>query len=431
MPLAVRLRQIQEWSLILFAATFAIGQALGEIALVVGLLAWTGRCVLERKVPVVLKHPLAPFLLLWFIVALCSMVNSVDVLTSLKGLQKLLKYFGLYALVLDTTQSPVALQRVLRGAFIGMALILVDGYWQASFGRDLFYGNPPAYAFGTVRRITATFGHPADLAIYLVSLMPVVLALGLVAVRWVRVQWMVCVVCAIAMMLLAQTRGGFLGRMCALLFLSYWMRRWLPATLAVAAVVFQAMIVPPEVKAWAATMPDLLHRLTEPERLMYWQVAINMIRAHPFIGIGVNTFAKAYSIYRVTGDHFAQVGPYAHNQYLQMAAELGLIGLAIFLAFLGRLFLLIMPQLKAQDVSKHGVLSKGLAAGLIGYLVFGLLESSLFYGRGSLMFWLLVGLLTSVGTVHHDLRNDEQAAKAKRMSSQMATARHGLHARPA
>ena len=46
MPLAVRLRQIQEWSLILFAATFGLGKALGEITLVVGLLQ-------ERRMP----HP--------------------------------------------------------------------------------------------------------------------------------------------------------------------------------------------------------------------------------------------------------------------------------------------------------------------------------------------------------------------------------------
>ena len=122
-----------------------------------------------------------------------------------------------------------------------------------------------------------------------------------------------------------------------------------------------------------------------------------MIRAHPIIGVGINTFVKAYALYCRPGNHFTGLGPYAHNMYLHQAAEFGLVGLGALLAFLGRLgWLLAWRSTSARSLEPSAALMcAGLGAGLCGYLVVGCFESSLFYARGSMIFWFLAGLIVA------------------------------------
>ena len=378
-----------------FAVGLPIGKLLAEASLVIGLLAWGVRMVLERRRPLIPNSPLNLLLLLWFITALCSMSNSIDAAASLKGLWKLLKCFALFVLIVETVDSRESLRRVVGGCLLGLSLLVADGLWQAVFGRDLVYGKAP-HVFGGATRIIATFDHPANLAIHLVSLCPLALACGLLGPRRWRLPLVGLTVLTTVMVLLSLTRGGLLGFVGSMAMLAYWLRRWAPAALGALAAWIQAATVPPAVKAWSDTMPTVLEKLTQPERLMYWQAAVNMVKAHPVIGVGVNTFVKAYPSYRIPGDKYGEVGPYAHNQYLHITAELGFAGLAIFLVLVGKLLLAIRRTVERRATAPdEAVVSAGLGAGLVGYLIIGGLESSLFYGRGSMTFWMLAGLIVA------------------------------------
>ena len=104
--------------------------------------------------------------------------------------------------------------------------------------------------------------------------------------------------------------------------------------------------------------------------------------------------------YRMVGDRFSEGGPYAHNQYLHVTAELGIAGLSVFLAFLIGVFGILRRQMvQRQLISYERAISAGLGASLVGYLLIGCFESSLYYGRGLMTFWLLVGLIMAVGAI--------------------------------
>ncbi len=70
-------------------------------------------------------------------------------------------------------------------------------------------------------------------------------------------------------------------------------------------------------------------------RMFFWQNTVQLIRERPILGWGTGGFEKAYS-QRIAG----QVGPGKtvtgdpHNQFMKIAAEQGLLGLAVFLGFL-------------------------------------------------------------------------------------------------
>ena len=67
------------------------------------------------------------------------------------------------------------------------------------------------------------------------------------------------------------------------------------------------------------------------ERIAHWQAAINMARDKPFLGVGLGNYEIAYDTYRLI--NWSDPLGHAHNLYLNMLAETGLIGLCVYLAF--------------------------------------------------------------------------------------------------
>lgn len=67
------------------------------------------------------------------------------------------------------------------------------------------------------------------------------------------------------------------------------------------------------------------------ERLAHWQAALEMARYHP-LGVGIGGYEHAYAKYRLM--NWKDPLGHAHNIYLNMFAELGLLGLIAYAAFL-------------------------------------------------------------------------------------------------
>jgi O-antigen ligase len=131
------------------------------------------------------------------------------------------------------------------------------------------------------------------------------------------------------------------------------------------------------------------------DRIAIYRNTLNMVKAHPFIGVGANTFMKNYRFYKESPEYRNVVTIdyiYAHNNFLHMAGELGLTGLAVFFWLLYALFkqgFSIYSRLK-NDYLK--VISLSAMASFAAFLVNGLTESSLYYSRVAPLFWYLAGL---------------------------------------
>jgi len=66
------------------------------------------------------------------------------------------------------------------------------------------------------------------------------------------------------------------------------------------------------------------------QRVVLFSSAINVIREHWLLGTGAGSFASEYGHYRTAGGYYAL---HAHNTALQIWAELGLVGIFLFLTF--------------------------------------------------------------------------------------------------
>lgn len=94
------------------------------------------------------------------------------------------------------------------------------------------------------------------------------------------------------------------------------------------------------------------------ERLAFWQTAVAMAGAHPWLGVGLGNYPAAYPAYALLNWPLP-IG-HAHNIYLNMLAEVGALGLAAYLLFWAGIAALTLRALRVNDGWR-----RGLALGLL------------------------------------------------------------------
>jgi putative inorganic carbon (HCO3(-)) transporter len=97
------------------------------------------------------------------------------------------------------------------------------------------------------------------------------------------------------------------------------------------------------------------------ERLAHWQAALEMWRANFWTGVGFGDYEPAYPDYALINWPIA-LG-HAHNYYLNLAAETGLIGLLAYLILWAAVF---WYTWRATRRAAPGSWRRGLAIGLLG-----------------------------------------------------------------
>jgi len=135
-------------------------------------------------------------------------------------------------------------------------------------------------------------------------------------------------------------------------------------------------------------------------RIMIWLETLLIWMRHPWLGVGLGQ----YNLHQLEAQHrFFALGDWtrdfhqnaafvldAHNQYLQILAEQGLLGLGLFL------FLVYLIMRSAGRRVGHDPLSRGLAVAWLGQLVLFLWNAPLFYCPVLVLFWTTAGLLAPV-----------------------------------
>ncbi|OGI25603.1 MAG: hypothetical protein A3J76_06015 [Candidatus Moranbacteria bacterium RBG_13_45_13] len=115
------------------------------------------------------------------------------------------------------------------------------------------------------------------------------------------------------------------------------------------------------------------------ERYKNWVQAVELARDYPLGGVGLGNYARA--IDPASQDRSSV---YAHNLFLDIAAETGIINAAVF-------FLLIAVSVWRNVRSKH-MLNLGLAAGLIGFLAHSIFDTALYSPQVLTMLLVIIAL---------------------------------------
>jgi O-Antigen ligase len=122
--------------------------------------------------------------------------------------------------------------------------------------------------------------------------------------------------------------------------------------------------------------------------------SLRMIGTHPLFGIGIGRYYQSSGSYMPPRLRQIYSMENAHNNFLQVAAELGIVGLALFLWPLGTA---LRRNWKAIQARPNEGMPGALFAGLIGFLVTALVGHPLLVPEVAYPFWIMLGVAAGIG----------------------------------
>ena len=400
-----------------------------------GLSKWPNMFVnIFRPVSHFLTLPVIVFFYATFLSVLASQVPFL----SWKGfIGKTIESLILFFCVTECVNTRRRLNGFLGIFTISALVISIDGIWQYFFKKDFIFGN----AFSLDGRIMACFGHPNDFGAYLLILVAIFVALmswawshrresksqpdlciagmtrfvivGVAAIftgialgwtfsrgAWIgfgaamfligilnRKEWYIPFICFVLFFGVFATQMNSHRNVSFItddLFKDSYTR---VARLKTA----DPQVIKTKAQLFWEDLSAILSRFNGTGRYLFWSEASNVAMAAPVFGTGLNTYSEVAPRYNSNWS-----GYYPHNCYLQMLAEIGIVGLASFFWVVFVLFRNGFSSLKQMPQGFYRALGTGLLAGLIGFLLHSALDTNLYSTRLANLMWISMGLFVSV-----------------------------------
>jgi len=344
-----------------------------------------------------LNGPIAFFLF----ACLVSLWGSFHPEQSTRGfLTKTLEWFIVYFLAVEVFTQKKHITTVLVILSITSLATAFDGIIQYYVtGRDIFMGRiipreDPIARSGA----TAAFKHANILGAYLTFVIPLMLAaVFCFSKRYMKFLAGFTVVMSLWLLLITFSRGAWLAVMGGSL-LSLWMvqrKIFFAGASVFLIIIFSGFIfLSPQTKSTLrVTTENLSNSLSY--RLGLWEDSWKMIQDKPAFGHGLNTFMPLFQEYRRKYLDKFDFGPtYAHNSFIQLTVETGLVGLAGFMWILLRLFKNVIAQItQIRHNNPSKILLTSLIAGVFGFLIQSGVDTNFYSLQPSVLFWLMAGIL--------------------------------------
>jgi O-antigen ligase len=359
-----------------------------EALLALTLIAWLLRMAVKGQITVPRAPLMAPWLL-WLGVMLLSWTQALSLGSALSETGKWLEMLAVYLVVtaiIKRRHLPWLLAAILAAGAAQAMLGLVQFLWRIGPEGFLIFDGGYLRAYGT-------FQQPNPYAGYLGLTLPLSFSLAVWGIeslhprcREARLTWL-WVSAAVATVLMlgaayaSQSRGAWLGIAAAMVAVAVASSRraaaWfcgLVATATLVGALGAAQLLPSTI---LQRFTDVLPVMQIPniataevtdanfpliERLAHWQAALDMWRDAPWLGVGIGNYPVVYPAYAV-GRWRDPLG-HAHNIYLNIGAETGLVGLLAYVAFW-----LSVLWLAVRTIRLARGLWRAVAAGSLGVFV--------------------------------------------------------------
>lgn len=335
-------------------------------------------------------------------------------------------FLGAYFLVVGLIRSVEWLSRCTAATVISATLISLYGLFTYFTGTAVMDDAwLDTKLFGSISgRAYATLENPNMYGEYLALVIP--LAVGILIRRFGGMRKSVTVFCLCVLgagLVCSWSRGAMLALIIAMIvFLFMWHRRAMFLVFAgLVSIPFLPLILPEAVVSRYFSIGDMTDSSTA-YRVGGWKASFEMLKDNFLGGIGIGGDAWA-CIYPKYAFMTMESTPHAHNLFLQIAMEVGIVGLAAFLIYLFLLYQsgftffarlsdesIVLPEsLCPADVHLTADPNRNMRrsrmdlrvsaaaplCGVLAVLVQGMTDYSWYNYRVYLMMWLVCGLASS------------------------------------
>ncbi len=371
----------------LFIMSIPHTAALRSALFILALLCLAIRCTLTKSLPF-RRTPLDIPILMYTAVILITTMISIDPAYSLMAIRKeFLRQILIFYLVINSMETSRYTQRLLVTVMISISVVACIGLF-GYFEGSLIKGG----------RATSYFGSFGRAAFFTSMILPIALGRFLCSKKVVRTLSLFVLLLCMGFMIVTMSRGAWISSLLAVSILAALKDRRMLVLLLIG-VISAPWFLPANVIDRATTIISVFEfsgNETFGDRFWLWKSAVEMIRDNFFLGSGHGNriFQMLYPDYmdsRSTGIIFEN----AHNLYLQIAVESGIIGLSAFLLLIGFIIGIILKILR----HKPDPLVEGQILGIAGsFAVFLIFSFTTFRYENEIgvLFWALTGCVVAI-----------------------------------
>ncbi|MBC7350636.1 MAG: O-antigen ligase family protein [Candidatus Aminicenantes bacterium] len=342
-------------------------------------------CLSDKTVKWV-SSPVNVLLLLYLVIILLSSINAYFPGVSYENLRNYYLWVIIYFLIINIVNTRrrffIFLCIFLLASFkISLSLAITwaqRGFSFTSWGLS----GPPGF-----------FQNSGELAIQMLVFWPIALAFATALKPYVSQWWyralLMMPVTAIMVILGSSSRGGQLALVVQLIVMSYRsiFRPKVLMTIGVSLFLIWQLLPEEQKERFEGMGEDR----TSQQRILYFENGVDMIKDHPFLGVGFFNFRQYFDLYYPEDALFGRA-ELPHNIFIQVGTDAGLIGLFIFSLLV--FYSLRIPRSvdTCNDDERRVGLAKYGNISVFGFLVAGQFVTVAYYPY----FWIHLSLLVAM-----------------------------------
>ncbi|MBM2833731.1 MAG: rfaL 1 [Candidatus Brocadiaceae bacterium] len=349
---------------------------------------------------------------------LCSLAasfHSAHIKNSLETIvHNYLIYFMIFFCMVNTIHNQEQAKRILKAMLITCGLVCAYGLYGYYTGIAIRDG-----------RLVATFEYHSRIAKYISLLLPIAVCLFL----WYkdilsRLSLALLVLLCSFSLILTMSRTSWIAILITMLFIGFAVQKKLLMVIVIGVCALLIFILPSKFITHAKTIMQVdkffAAKKILGERLLCWKASFAMIQDHPLLGIGPGkkNFRDAFQLYggkikeaeKQIKKEKASIQPKeikikkknavkgveklssAHNIFLHIWVEIGIVGLLAFLWLFVTVFYAAIKSWRSLKSGYEKALLLGITASLISIFSHGLTDS--FWKKPDALFlWYIIGIL--------------------------------------
>ena len=381
------------WSLYLFIFCLSFSKSIIEITITIAIICFFIKKALKKEAAFE-KTSLNTAFLVFILSILPSFFNTYNIFFSLKALvSKNLKYLLLVIIMTDIINDKERMKDLLIISLITGIVTIINAFIQYHVTHIDLLHNYVSFKYVEPWKMdrfigfpTASFPYPNDFAAWiLIFLLPGIASLFMADLRaQTKLLYGFFTAPLFYLLMLTKARAAWLGFFAGLIFLLFFrLKKAVLSFMLILFMIYFAFNI--QIAKYTLQLGSVSDRYT------MWRNSWAIFKEHPVVGNGINTFFEKYK--NVRNDEFKNKrGSYAHNCFLQQAADTGVVGLLGFLYFLFVFFRSTITRTLGLKNEYYRVFNLGLAAGILGFLIHSFFDTNLYSLPLAALFWFAVGL---------------------------------------
>ena len=356
-----------------------------KLFVIIGVSLYLLKIIIDKKF-IFLKNELNLPILFFFLIMSVSIIISKYLMVSLREYVIFSSYFLIYFIIINNIKNQEEFDTFIRLFFIASFLVSLYTLFH-------YYGLIPYLKeFGPV---ISTIGQKNATSTYLALIFPLLFSYFLLEKnKNTKIFYYIILSIVYATLMICQSRGIWISIGLTLIIGIFFIFKFklfeifkknlklLTSLCFIFLIITIIYSTDNPLNRSAITVPErAISTLDEKDpsintRFLMWNTTLNMIKDKPIFGSGIGTFKINYLDYQAEflnkNPGYIKYWTHArepHNEYLQIWAELGIIGLGIFLSVLFVFYNLAINYLKKRYSIKNKIITFGLLLGITCFLI--------------------------------------------------------------